>query len=60
MGDFVINFVAKLEICHLQKRSLLLYGPLVAVDEDAPTPRVLQQPLISGRDDVPRRKENRY
>lgn len=60
MGDFVINFVAKLEICHLQKRGLLCYGPLVAVDEDVPTPCVLQQPLISGQDDVPRRKESRY
>lgn len=59
MGDFVMNFVAKLEICHLHKRALLHYGPLVAVDEDSPTPCVLQQPLISGKVEVPRRKEDR-
>lgn len=56
MSDFVMNFVSKLESCHLQKGCLLHYGPLVAEDEDAPAPRVLRQPLVLGQDDLPRRK----
>lgn len=53
-GELAMNFVAKLEIGHLQEKSVLHYSPLVVVDEGAPSPRVLQQPA-----DAPRRKENR-
>lgn len=36
--ELAMNFVAKLEICHLQKKGVLHYRPLVTVDEGAPTP----------------------